>query len=261
MKLIITSFFFSLIVFSTSYAFTNKNELCNLDTNIISSPRNEVDSIKFLIQQYYGAPTSIEKLKYILNSDKLADIVNKYYAEDYSPEQILKDNITVNKTKIEKGEYIKIRVKISDFKKPTIVIKKCADNSFKIDWEATVGYNPQSLTAYVTSDNATPMQFRFELELSSLFYNDLVYNGNPISNTEFISIHILTSPQSAFAWVSKNTPDGKKLFDLLGDGKLHKAIVTINTGTFKDNTGNDTSYPKGKQIIITQLNSEDWIIK
>ena len=268
MKSTIVSIFILLSSLSKCYGL-NENLLIKLDTNFIISPKNEVDSIKFVIQHYYSAPTLPEKLEYVLNSNKIKDEVEKYYSDEYKSEQIIKETINITKTKIQKGEYIKVPIKIGQFKKALVVIKRCDDNSFKIDWEATVGYNKQSLTAYLNSGDTIPRQFRFDIELSSSFYDELgySYNGKPVSNLEFVSIHIVTSPYSAFAWALKNNSDGKRLMEILEDGKLHKLVITIKPVRFKIK---QKDYSTGKNILkddneksvfVTSLDSADWIIK
>ena len=263
MKSTIVSIFILLSSLSKCYGL-NENLLIKLDTNFIINPKNEVDSIKFVIQHYYSAPTLPEKLEYVFNSNKIKDEVEKYYSDEYKSEQIIKETISITKTKIQKGEYIKVPIKIGQFKKALVVIKRCDDNSFKVDWEATVGYNKQSLTAYILSGDTVPRQFRFDIELASLFRDDLMYNKKSVSNTDFISVRIYTNPQSPFGWVIKDSPTGKSIFNLLQDGKMHKVIVMIKPVDFKDNTGkiNKQGCDIGdKNIIITQLISEDWIIK
>ena len=85
--------------------------------------------------------------------------------------------------------------------------------------------------------------------VSILNYYNYNYEGK---EAEYWSIRIEDSNyDEVYGYVSKTSELGKKIYNLISDGKEHSVIVEIRSDRSADTTGNI--------VIITNLISESWL--
>jgi hypothetical protein len=208
----------------------------NNSPKFIVNPRNESDSIMFVVQSYFGAKKWEDRLPYVLNADGVKPLMAEAYKNEFS--SILFEN---NKINIPGSNYT-LGKKLKIFVDGEVVYLKRSIDGFKIDWEATTGYNPKSIAVFKSEKSATPVQLRVEMKLDSYEMKD--YN---ITKTNYLSIYT-DYLGDAFMPLS-NANEFKKV---LADGKSHQVIVEAKYQTF------ESEYSAYDVIIITKFIKEGW---
>ena len=124
---------------------------------------------------------------------------------------------------------------------------------FKIDWEALAGYNPTPLKVFMTERPGTASTFRVECELAD-YYN---YAFSEAKDTH-LSVNLRHSnPRiSVHGYVSKDSPDGKQLLQLLRDGHRHNLTLELrHIGP----DGNPINRAGSGVVSVTRLVSDSWV--
>ena len=209
----------------------NSNKL----ENKYNSVSGEKDSIINVLKQYYNCATWEDRLKFVLNPDKVKTKMEEYYSTGYKYYEIFAENISIKENNFNEGNIV-----TAFYRNDIIYLKKVNDN-FLVDWEATIGYNPVSLAAFNTSSIGTTAKLRVNGKLSNSFI------GN-YSNENYYSIN-LNGRVTPCVYIGKTSQIGIKLFNLLKDGKSHQIIVELK---IVDNSMTTA--------IITSFLSDTWIM-
>ena len=205
----------------------------------IRIPETQQDSIKMIIQQYFSAPDWSSRLAYVLNPEKVRPMMEAYYSDGYKPYTAKTSDIYVKGNNIREGEMVTAIISSSR----TVYLKKTS-GTFKIDWEATAGYNPVSLTTFKAMLSATPEKFRVYATLGS-YYN---FDYSEAQRTHWnVSIEDNSSENIDACYVSKTSAAGTTIYNILKDGKKHQMILEIKIDD-----------PKGRTAIINRFISEGW---
>jgi hypothetical protein len=206
----------------------------------IINPTNEGDSIVFCIQSYLASKSWQDRLELVLNPEKVGPLMEEYYKDSYTAKLLGQEKISLQGEGYKANEVFKVVVS-GDF----FYCKKI-NSGYKIDWEASVGYNKVNLLAVKVQINPQPVKMRLALTLRD-YYN---YN---FSSKEEIYLSILAEQSdgcSVSCFVERNTEEGKKIFELLKDGRSHEAIVELLIDKTDDKTGNIA--------IIRRLHQVGW---
>lgn len=126
---------------------------------------------------------------------------------------------------------------------------------FKIDWEAFVGYNPTPLKVFMAERPDSAFVFRVECELAD--YYNFAFSGAKDTHLS-VSLREYNPNSFAHGYVSKDSPDGKRIHQLLRDGQRHKLTLELRhvgpDGILIDRAGSSV-------VSITRLVSESWVLK
>lgn len=228
----------------SSLQFQNDSLKSILATNhsspFISNPRNESDSIIFVIQQYLSAPNWQGRKLHVIKPDKNSALMKDYYSTNYKPQKVEKDKITIQ------GNNFKIGDKFTVFVKSTEYYFEKTANGYKIDWLASIGYNETSLKTYQATLSTQPKTFRVIAEISNK------YNWNYDNKQN--SYWSVRANDGRGAWmicyVSKQSETGKQIYEILKDGKEHRIMIEVKIDSKEDKSGRTT--------IITKLIKTDW---
>lgn len=228
------------------------------DSLLIKNPKNESDSIKQVIQNYYASSDAEQIAEYIICPDSLKNIMNNYFAENNTPTIIAPENIFIIGSNFRNGDYIKstIQRKIG---KRKLYLYKTEQGLFKIDVIASYGLNKTSLVAFTASGDTTTKGFRLEITLANFYYDDFFYNNIAVSKENLYSFRIYDINRSSSAWVEKNSETGKKLFEICQDGASHRVFLLIKNVEFNTEYGQQHGKKGEDGIIIRKLVQEDWI--
>ncbi len=203
-------------------------------TAIIENPQNETDSIISLIQHYASARTPSQRLQYIYNSNKLRPVLEKYYKEElFSVTPIDSRMVSISGEHFKVGDKFIVWARGPFFSSEKYRIRKTADG-FKVDWEATVGYNAVNLDTYLAEKRTDKIRCR--ILVSGL---DEYFNSAYFSFSDGI--------------VKKSSAAGQRLASLTNDGRIHRIIVEGNGMNIQDDDG----YSRFK-FVVTRIVSEDW---
>lgn len=213
----------------------------NKDADFVSTPRNEEDSIVYLIQSYYACKKWEDRLAFVLKPETVKSSMKEYYTDNFKSSTVIKDKISIQGSDYKINESFK--VVISGY---TIFYCKKTNDGFKIDWEATTGYNQVSLKTFRANLSTHPTEFRVNATIGN-YYSYNYFNAN----STHLSVEISDNENNfIFCYISKSSVEGKKLYEILKDGKKHQLIVGLKVDATEDNSGGIG--------IITKVVEEGW---
>lgn len=194
---------------------------------IITDPQNEEDSIISVIQQYYTAKRLEDRLPFVYNPEKVKPLMQKYYTDGINRKTIDKTELSIP------GQNYKVGDKffVTGF---GIVAMRKTKEGFKIDWEATEGYNATTLDNYHAEKRTERVLWRMKV------YSLKEGWGRCYKN--FLSIGDLNFP--------KNSDIAKKLSRMNGK----RIIVEIQGREEYCSESDRYEY----RVHITRIVSEDW---
>ncbi len=209
--------------------------------DFIAAPRNEEDSIVYVIQSFYASKKWEDRLSFVLNAELVKQQMKEYYSTYYQPSIVKKNEVFVKGTSIKNNQVFEVNISSSK-----VVYLKKVNNTFKIDWLATVGYNDIPIKTLKATLSTLPTEIRVYATLGS-YYN---YNYAGAQSTHW-NIYISDNDDTINGcYINKKSVDGKKLYDILKDGKKHQIIVDVVIDSSQDNSA-DTA-------VINKLVKEGW---
>jgi gamma-glutamylcyclotransferase (GGCT)/AIG2-like uncharacterized protein YtfP len=133
------------------------------------------------------------------------------------------------------------------------VVQKTADG-FKMDWPASVGYNPTNLKTLVSKKPKDAHSLRLIAVSNSTFEGDYA----KAKDTYYCFLLKEDNPlQTVYGYIPKTNPDGQRLIDLLKSRKETKDRVIVEIRFVAPN-GDEVKNPR--TVAITKLVSESWIL-
>lgn len=212
------------------------------DADFVTNPKNEEDSIIYLIQSYYACKKWEDRLAFVLKPETVKSSMKEYYTDNFKSSTVIKDNISIQGSGYKINESFK--VVISDYK---IIYCKKTNDGFKIDWEATTGFNQVSMKTFKANLSTQPTEFRVNATIGN-YYN---YNYRDGKNTHWnVSIQDNENNSISGCYISKSSAEGKKLYEILKDGKTHALILELKIDATENNSGNIA--------IITKVVKNGW---
>jgi hypothetical protein len=207
-------------------------------TDIIESPQNEADSIVFLVQSYYKSKKWEGMLDFVLNAETVKSHMKDYYSDRYLPTQITNENIAIQGSNFKLNESFIVQARNNSNARRTIYVKKTSDG-FKIDWDATMGYNPISIKAFELGGNAQSSEFR----VTAKFTNAYPWEG-------YYTLYLSDNNSGIYGFISKSSVEGKKLYEILKDGNEQPLFLQIKS---------DNSLIEDTTVgIITKVIAKGW---
>jgi hypothetical protein len=179
------------------------------------------DSPEGVVKSYLKANKWQDRLSYVRNPQLVRRLMEVRYANvDWS--KPLTFNIEKKQTE---NDYSIVGVKM-DNDTSFFALKKEKDG-WKIDWPASVQYNPMTVAAYKAQRPLEHYNMRMRAKLSD-YYNFEFGNGQ----SKYYSIQ-LTGPDDddermPYGYIEKKSEPGKKLFEFLKDGEAHFVILKIS---------------------------------
>lgn len=219
---------------------------------IISNPATERDSIIQTLQLYAAGASVADRLPYILDPERVGKIMDEYYAKGVTPFEVSPSKIKIQGSRFRNNQVFKVYQEGKDY------LYYCMKTSqgYKIDWEAYKGYNPLYLNLFQINEDLTKREFRVRARLSG---NGLSSTGDisQLDATNWWSL-VLDDMQTNFfsCFVEKDSPAGRKIYELLKDMEFHRLIVEIEPFKLPG-----PSYSPDKEVIeykITRLVGIDW---
>lgn len=203
-----------------------------------SIPRNESDSIIALIQSFYACDHLEDRVHFVLNPLRVKPLMQSYYQDNYRVHKIPKDEIFLQGSGYKLNDVFKVL-----WKDNLVYCKKTTDG-YKIDWEATTGYNPVSIKAFKAGLAPATAEYRVLAEIDS-YYN---FSFIKAQNTHW-SIR-LVADESLAGYITKSSPDGMRLNEILKDGQAHQLILELTTDPEQGSSGGIA--------VVNRIVSESW---
>jgi len=176
----------------------------NIGSNNCSGPIiTELDSIYDVMRHYGEAVTIDGRSAYVLHPETTLPLMVKFYSDDYQKIFYEKELITLTKSHYAIGDIIHISAY-------DLYLKK-TDQGYKIDWEASVGYNPVTMDHYFAKHMTTTTRVRAtlkDLRNRDEYYYNIYVNGK-------------------FCFLPKGTAAEREIVNLMSDGKIHQAIIEV----------------------------------
>jgi len=208
------------------------------EPKFILSPQNETDSIIYVIQQYYKAKKWEDRLPFVLNSDAMKPLMAEAYKDKFNSYSFEKSQINVPGSNFTISKTFKVFVDGI-----TVYIKKTKDG-FKIDWEATFGYNPKSIAAFKSEKSTTPTTFRTTINL-----NDFYWENYGLTKNNYLALRM---DEVGICFISVSNNGLTELKKILADGKEHQLIIEAQYKIFSN------EYDSIEQVIITKFIKDGW---
>jgi hypothetical protein len=220
-------------------------------TELILSNSSDVQSVhaaksnfakgspEYVVEQYAKANSWRERLQYVKQTKGIQEKMSQHYGDQptrfeydkiqktYTSEPNVGDVVTVDV--IESGQNA-----FGNIVKETIpyYLEKTSQG-YLILWEPSISWSPIGWNAYLASRPEEPITFPLLCTLDDTFY---VTKEN-IKLTHF-SLEVVPPKEfkKRYAFVLKESPAGKKMFETLKDGKQHMMLLTIQ---FRKNEDED----------------------
>ncbi len=119
-------------------------------------------------------------------------------------------------------------------------------DGLKVDWGASIGYNPVGFTAWAAGKDET-LTLRVEAQLSDFYmghYENAKDTHYSVKMTEAFGDRL----NVFHGYVKKDSKLGKRLFEILKDEQKHKLTITF------ERNGTNTNYLGVKELV-----SESWV--
>ena len=122
----------------------------------------QFEEYKELMQGYWSAGKWEDRLPFILNPNENMLLMERYYREStIRPSEVIRILLLNETQEVGVGEYAKLRVtstgKFKDWTREFYALH--TEDGFKIDWQASVGYNPMTWKAFAAQQPKDPVKF------------------------------------------------------------------------------------------------------
>ncbi len=202
---------------------------------------NDSNDAVALVRKYLKTKHWQDRLQYVASPDKVKPLMERYYKEFKGP-------ITyhgIEDLGNGPGGSKLIKAIINDRNTTYYWISETA-NGLKIDWEASVGYNPISAAAYKASRPTTPIRLRVIGQLKDY------YNFEFTNRKKWLSINLQdkNGDLDLTGYVDRASDSGHALYERLKDGEPTYLMLDLR---YTDSAG------RGDGVEITNFICEGWI--
>lgn len=197
-----------------------------------------------------------------LNSDQISAQNAAYYINNLKP-RIIFTNLDSDKT-VKIGDWVRVRMSYnndSELKEENILIfyLKSTENGYKIDRFSTFGINSEALKQFKIDHPDSAMVFKVYASLSDSYFDRFrdaadEYYSVSIQDTSINNIingDDITTLLDGY--ISKNSRDGKTIYEILKDGKKHAITLELQF----DPLNHDRILPS---ILINKVVSTSWYV-
>ncbi len=193
--------------------------------SVAKKPNNYRDSIAIVLEKFINSESWEEASEYVMEPERVKPIMHSYYQTN----SFKINNITIDE--ILKGRFDKRSGKthliyIWDMPRsssssgwgPRYIVKTA--DGYKVDWEATVKYNPVTAADLIEKPGTTAVIRRPNVHLYT-YDNDWYYNFGSQGNSYILA--------------QKKSTVGKYLYDLLKEGSWSDMILKMKSIEEDDN--------------------------
>ena len=190
------------------------------------------------VRAYLSAHSWRDRLPFVLNPEKVKPLMENYYKEMSLKNKF--EIITDTNPVPDQYGFVIIQAKAND-QEISYTLKKTQDG-YRIDWEASVGYNPVSIAEFRATKPTTPVRVRDLAKLDDGYFSEFYTYRNAYYSIRF--------KEWGWGYVNKTSEIGKILFDKLKDGKAHFMFVEIQC--------NENARDGSFFLISKIINVDEW---
>lgn len=180
-----------------------KEQLANANAPKLLTYR---DSLLDLREKYYTCETWQDQLKYVMEPERVRPLMEKYYKKKPYSIELLHDEFGIKLKKIQGKTHDLYDV---DY---TWMVK--TEDGYKVDWEATVKYNPVSLLEMRSFPNKEYTIRDWVSDCQKYYQNDTWMQYG-------------VGDDADYTFIKKNSPLAKKLQELIPMGDNREMIVKM----------------------------------
>lgn len=207
----------------------------------ITDPKTEEDSIISVVQQFYGAKKWEDLLPIVYNPNKVEPLMRKMYANGYNRRVIDRNRIPIPGSNYKPGDKFIVNLY------PRAVYMRKTKEGFKVDWEASVQYNEESLSDYTARRGTDKITVRVSFDNISAANLD----------TYGVGSDYFRSYDSESCYFLKNSSVGQRISKMLKGGCKANIIVEVQGKVVKS----DYFINDYHCIFVTRIVQEDWFSK
>lgn len=208
---------------------------------IITDPQNEEDSIISVIQQYFFAKKWEGRLAFVYKPETVKPYMQKYYASDYSVGTVDKATVSIPDGNYKNGDKFIAGFRNKNGFAQKVFMRKTAEG-FKVDWEANVGYNEETLDNYEAREGTDKILVRVDVDKLDAAKWDEYGLG---SNYYFFYPSL---------YVSKSSSAGQRIAQLVKGGNRCYLILEVQGQKKYSSYYDDTKY----FVVVNRIVKEDW---
>jgi len=217
-------------------------------------PKAPEDVAADVVRKYLDAKSWEERVPFVRFPERIKPHMEKLYKNSTFPIKYL-EIIPNEPTTRNSGEWVTVAVErfsgknlfgaeVTEFVNYNL---KKEGNSYLIDWESAVGHNEYTLSAYKAQTPSGPVKFRLMAKLAD-YYNYQFMGAEKVAYS--VRLTEKRGWRPIYGYIPKHTAGGKKLFEVLKDGKEHEVIVlTKYSAETRDNS----------VVDIVEFIKEGWI--
>jgi hypothetical protein len=215
---------------------------------------NPADAEK-VVRNYLRAKTWEDRLPYVMEPERVRPLMKARYEEHGLP-TLTAITARLIERKTVPSEHLVVQGAASNGlgirASYNFPVRQTRDG-YKIDWEAAVGYNSTALRAFLIQRPQGATRFRLQCELGTFYHGEFFgCQGTHYS----VRLKQEEPLELAHGFVPKDSAEGKKLFELLKDGKQHEMTVELqNVGPY----GQPLERPDAGVVSIVRVVSESWV--
>ncbi|MGE3757615.1 MAG: hypothetical protein AB7H97_07660 [Pseudobdellovibrionaceae bacterium] len=189
-----------------------------------------------VLKKYLDARSWEARLDFVRKPDVVKPLMIEWYKEiDFSkgkPYLRLEADPETKASDLKEGGWTNIRVVFAEgqnafgstVQDAAWYSLQLTSSGFKIDWEASVSYNPMTFKAMQAQKPTDPQKFRVFAELAN-YYNYEFRDSD--SYLYSIRLHEPETYESVYGYIKRDSPDGKRLYEILKDGQKHPVILNV----------------------------------
>lgn len=178
------------------------------------------DSIADVIVKYRACEEWEERLQYVMEPERIRPLMQSYYAKKgFNSIELDFEAIKKGLVKLKENLFVTKGLGIGGY----YVVK--TNEGYKVDWEATVEYNPIEVLELENMPGKT-IEWRGDIKISSDYEYKWYHRFFDMSSGKYM-------------FTEKGTKVDKDMFEIMKDGEYHSIIVKVKRTTDSDG---DSSY-------------------
>jgi len=216
------------------------------------------DSPEAIVRKYLNAPAWEDRLAFVRYPEKVKPLMSEHYKDGKFPATFVSIESDPQSSSTQMAEWVEVKVvfgnktgflgqQIEDTRDYLLQLTK---DGYKIDWEASVGYNSIEWKAYLAQRPTKMIKFRLIGELSDYFNYE--FRADLEGRKKYYSIKLSDADGTdvgIHAYIFRGTEEGKKIFELLKDGEPHYMILGLR---FLPNSDGDV-------VLVSRFYQNSWI--